>query len=141
MGNINCNNKLTLHIGTPKIMKWTKSFSCLRTKLMKISHIIHIFEKSLLRKVIPRLNFFVSHFLCIGLHGWYFKIVPNVLHWRSKSWRSCAQKMASHDLTLLTGMTKNLSHNSYEANSRTILEMLWIDIGIRNMHLLNMSLL
>ncbi len=50
--------------------------------------------------------------------------------------RYCAQKMVSHDPTLLICIVRSHYHNSCEANFRTILEMLWIDVGIKDTPLL-----
>ncbi len=47
-----------------------------------------------------------------------------------------AQKVASHHPTLVICMARSHYHNSCEANFRTIIAMLWIDVGIKDTPLL-----
>lgn len=127
MDNINYNNKLLLHIGIPTLVNWTEIFFMLKLKKIDENFLPCTYNW----KKPPTWGCIMSFgsSLCISYLVFKDDIFELLGRYR-------VQKMASHDPILLICMVRSHYHNSCEVNFKTILETLWIDVGIKDTPLL-----
>lgn len=135
LGNINYDNKFPLHIVTQTIMNWTLSLSCYNWIDLKIFFLTPCTYCWRMCEVVPCLVNLSFTFLVLVFRDDMFELLQRY-HVGTLNPEKGERKMVSHDPILSTWMVRNHFNNSCEVNCRTTFEIMWIEVGYGDTHLL-----